>query len=231
MKKCPTCNTVYGDEIVYCLNDGTALIEEMFSLPSDFGSVEAETVVRHEPFVVNLGSNDKIPDRNINHHVPQPTENIVFVPAKPVSNSKNYALFLLIGLLIGGGLVLATLLLSKIVNQSENANSVKTNQPEKSVKTIPVAENKITNTVIETIPDKHDKPTSASDEEFNGRVIVLKARVRSAPGADASVVDALPINDRLNIIERENPNSPWYQVECEHGTGGWMHGNTIEFTK
>jgi hypothetical protein len=231
MKKCPQCNTVYGDEIAYCLNDGTALIEETFSLPSDLDSIEAETVVRHEPFVVNFGADNKIPDQNINHPVPPPIENVVIVPAKSVSNSKNYALFLVVGLLIGGGLVLATLLLSRMLNQNENAKSAKTNQTEKSVKTIPTAENKNVNTVVETISDKHDKASSASDADFNGRVIVLKARVRSAPGADASVVDTLPLDDRLNIIERENPNSPWYEIECEHGTTGWMHGNTIEFTK
>jgi hypothetical protein len=39
------------------------------------------------------------------------------------------------------------------------------------------------------------------------------------------------MNDRIDIIRRENENSPWYQIECEHGTGGWMHGDTIEFTQ
>ncbi|HXH70653.1 MAG TPA: SH3 domain-containing protein [Pyrinomonadaceae bacterium] len=231
MNKCPQCNTVYGDEVVYCLNDGTALIEETFSLPSDLDSIEAETVIRHEPFVVNFDAHNKIPDQNINHHASPPIENVVIVPAKPVSNSKNYALFLLVGFLIGGGLVLATLLLSKTFNQNENADSVKTNQTEISVKTIPTAKNKNTNAVSETILDKHNEATAASDEDFNGRVIVLNVRVRSAPSADAAVVDTLPMNDRLDIIERENPNSPWYQVECEHGASGWMHGNTIEFTR
>ncbi len=35
MKKCPHCDTVYGDEVMYCLNDGTALVEDSFSIPSE----------------------------------------------------------------------------------------------------------------------------------------------------------------------------------------------------
>ncbi len=226
MKKCPQCNTVYENETVYCLNDGTPLVEDTFSMPSE-DYIEEETVIRREPIIVDFGAKEETPREPI-YQVP-PAENVIFVPAKP-ANSRNYVLFLLVGLLLGGGLVLATLLLSKTFNQNENVNSVKMNQTEKSVKTVSATENKNA-TVVQTISDKHEKTTSASDEEFNGRVIALKARVRSSPSAEAPVVDALPINDRLNIIERENPNSPWYRVECEHGTTGWMHGNTIKFTR
>ena len=38
------------------------------------------------------------------------------------SNSKFYALFLLVGLLLGGGLVLATLLAAGIINRPTTAN-------------------------------------------------------------------------------------------------------------
>ncbi len=230
MKKCPQCNTVYGNEVAFCLNDGAALIEETFSLPPTDDSIEEETVIRHEPIIVDFGASEETPGQTT-YQVPPTPENIIVIPARTTSNTGRYALFFTLGLLIGGGLVLATILLSRTLYQNENTNSVKTNQTEKSVKTIPTAENKNENKVGETISDKHDKATSASDEDFNGRVIVTNARVRSSPSADSSAVETLPMNDRLNIIRRENPNSPWYEIECEHGTSGWMHGNTIEFTK
>ncbi len=234
MKKCPQCNTVYGDEVVYCLRDGAALIEETFSLSRADDSIEEETVIRREPIIVNFGEGGETP-RQTNYQIPPIPENIVVIPARTTSNTGKYALFLILGLLIGGGLVLATVLLSGTLHRNENTSSVKTNQTEKSVKTIPTAENKEEkkneNKVVETVSGKHDKTTSASDEDFNGRVIVTNARVRSSSSADSSAVETLPMNDRLNIIGRENPNSPWYEIECEHGTSGWMHGNTIEFTK
>ncbi|MGI8788094.1 MAG: SH3 domain-containing protein [Pyrinomonadaceae bacterium] len=235
MKKCPQCSTVYGDETVYCLNDGAALIEETFSMPSTADdSFEAETVIRHEPIIIDVGANPEIPP-TANYQTPTLPENIIVVPAKTSSNAGKYALFLVLGLLIGGGLVLATLLLSRGIYKGENADSVKTNQTEKLIKTSSTteinAENKNENKAVEIVSGKHDKTTAASDADFNGRVIAANARVRSAPDADSSTIDTLPMNDRLNIIRRENPNSPWYEVECEHGTSGWMHGNTIEFTR
>ncbi len=231
MKKCPQCNTVYGDEVVYCLNDGAALIEETFSLPLTVDLTEEETVIRHEPIIVDFGASEETSGQSTYQVPPTPENVIVIPPARTTSNTRRYAFFLILGLLIGGGSVLATILLSRTLYQNENTNSVKTNQTEKSAKTIPTAENKNENKVNEIISGKHDKATSASDEDFNGRVIVTNARVRSSPSAEASAVETLPMNDRLSIISRENPNSPWYEVECEHGTNGWMHGNTIEFTK
>jgi len=234
MKKCPQCSTVYGDEVIYCLNDGTAVIEETLSMPAADDSIEEQTVIRREPLIVDFGGVEESSPPAV-YQVPPTPENIIVVPAKTTSNAGKYALFLVLGLLLGGGLVLMTLLLSRRLYRDENTNSVKTNQTEISVKTIPAAqnktENKAENKVVETISGKHDKATSASDADFNGRLIVTNARVRSSPSADSSAVDTLPMNDRISIIRRENPNSPWYEVECEHGTSGWMHGNTIEFTK
>jgi hypothetical protein len=234
MKKCPQCNTVYGDQVAFCLKDGAALIEETFSLPPTSDSIEEETVIRHEPIIVDFGASEETSSQTT-YQVPPTPENIIVIPARTASNTGRYALFFTLGLLLGGGLVLATILLSRTLYQNENTNSVKTNQTEKSVKTIPTAENKAENKnenkVGETISDKHAKAASASDEDFNGRVIVTNARARSSPSADSSAVETLPMNDRLNIISRENPNSPWYEIECEHGTSGWMHGNTIEFTE
>jgi len=231
MKKCPQCNTVYGDEVVYCLNDGAALIEETFSLPLTVDLIEEETVIRHEPIIVDFGASEETSGQSTYQVPPTPENVIVIPPARTTSNTGRYAFFFILGLLIGGGLVLATILLSRTLYQNENTNSVKTNQTEKSAKTIPTAENKNENKVGETVSGKHDEATLASDEDFNGRVIITNARVRSSPSAEASAVETLPMNDRLSIISRENPNSPWYEVECEHGTNGWMHGNTIEFTE
>jgi hypothetical protein len=230
MKKCPQCNTVYGNEVAFCLNDGAALIEETFSLPLASDSIEEETVIRHEPIIVDFGASEETP-RQTTYQVPPTPENVTVIPVRTTSNAGKYAFFLILGLLIGGGSVLATVLLSRTLYQNENTNLVKTNQTEISVKTIPTTENKNENRVGETVSGKHDKTTSASDEDFNGRVIVTNARVRLSPSADSSAVETLPMNDRLNIIRRENPNSPWYEIECEHGTSGWMHGNTIKFTE
>jgi hypothetical protein len=81
-----------------------------------------------------------------------------------------------------------------------------------------------------TASAKHEKRTDASNDEFNGRVISKNAYVRSSPSRNSKEIDILPVDDRLNVEERENENSPWFHVTCEHGTSGWMHGNTIEFT-
>jgi len=230
MKKCPQCSTVYGDEVVYCLNDGAAVIEEIFSPPQADDSIEEETVIHREPIIVDFGGGGENSPQAV-YQIPPTPENIVVVPAKTTSHAGKYALFLVLGLLLGGSLVLMTLLVSRTLYKDENSNSVKTNKTETSVKTIPTAGNKAENKVVETISGKHDQSTSMSDADFNGRVIVTNARVRSSPSADSFAADTLPMNDRISIIKRENPNSPWYEVECEHGTSGWMHGNTIEFTK
>jgi len=85
--------------------------------------------------------------------------------------------------------------------------------------------------LIQHCTGKHAVRTDDADDEFNGRVITLNAYVRSQPSRTAREIDVLPIDDRLEIEERENENSPWFEVTCEHGTKGWMHGNTIEFTR
>jgi hypothetical protein len=146
-------------------------------------------------------------------------------------------LFLVVGLLLGGGLVLGTLLLSKNYYQEETAGGIKTDanstpvvKIEKS-KPSPKIQDKNEIVLDETISNKHAAPDDNAAENSNGRVIARNARIRLAPDKDAPIVDTIPLDDRLDIIRRENANSPWYQVECEHGTGGWMHGDTIEFTR
>ena len=242
MKKCPQCSTVYADEVIYCLNDGTALVEESFSLPSEANSDEPETIIRNEPIIIDFGASEAPAVAN---YPPVPAENIVVLPADTTATTRNYALFLILGLLIGGGLVLGTLLLSKNLYQTENANTVRANvnlnQPDnQSIKTenlkpspvlSPTVQNRNENVSTETASNKHSEPNESAVENANGRVIALNARVRFAPDKDAPVVDTLPMNDLIEIIRRQNPNSPWFQIECEHGTTGWMHGDTIEFTR
>ncbi len=108
MKKCPQCNSVYGDENLYCLNDGTVLVEESFSLPSSADDFEAETIIRHKPVTVDL-SNENIPPEPIIYQ-PPPIETVVI---KQPANRRNAAIFLILGLLLGGALVLATLILAR----------------------------------------------------------------------------------------------------------------------
>ena len=215
MKVCPQCNSVFGDDFVYCSNDGSVLAEENLSLPTG-EDIEAETVIRRkgEPIVddFNEPSPTEAETVEMNYGNLPPTQSAIVVERK--SNSKFYALFLIVGLLLGGGLVLATLLASKIINRpAENTNVERDNEVDK-----------IANE-LHTLKDP-----SKTDEDFNGRVIVENANVRSAPANNAAQVDILPNGDRLTIERRAGATSPWYYVVCEHGVSGWMHGNTIEFT-
>ena len=226
MKKCPQCNSVFGDDVHFCLNDGTQLVAENFSLPSD-DDFEAATIIRHDPMVVNLAGENAAPELPIYQNPPVET----IIVEKPV-RSKNPLIFLGIGLLLGGALVLTALVSAKYFYQSDNGTNVKINpsgEPDanKPVKASPTAAPLNVNKASQ----KHELQTDRDDDEFNGRVIAVNAYVRSAPGRSSDETDVLPIDDRLNIERRENENSPWYFVTCEHGTSGWMHGNTIEFTK
>lgn len=225
MKKCPQCNTVYANETIYCLNDGTPLIEENFSLPSTAMNLEeeTETVIRHEPIVIDFAQNMS-PNEPITYQIPPDVENIIIQPSpRKSSNVGKYAIFLILGLVIGGGLVLGAIFLSKGWFQNSNTNT------NRNVATV--------NTKQVKIPDsnsasRHLEANKIVDEnELNGRVIAVNAYLRSVAGKDSAIIDTLPMDDRLKIGERENENSPWYQVTCEHGASGWMHGNMIEFTK
>lgn len=236
MKKCPQCKTVYADDVAFCLNDGTPLVEESFSISSETAndSDEPETIIRHDPIVIDFSESGETP-LSANPSV-MPAEQVIVVPADTTAINRNYALFLVVGLLIGGGLVLATLLFSKNFYQTEKSRVVNVNSnsglPFKTETPVSLptaaAENK--SVFIEPV-SKHSEPNDSFTGIANGRVIVTNARIRSAPDKDAPIVDNLPYDDRLDIIRRENENSPWYQVECEHGVNGWMHGDTIEFTR
>ena len=224
MKKCPQCNTVYANETIYCLNDGTPLIAENFSLPSTAMNLEeeTETVIRHEPMVIDFAQNT-LPNEPITYQIPPNVENVINPSLQKSSNIGKYAIFLMLGLLIGGGLVLGAIFLSKGLFQNSNVNANRV---------VAAANTKQVKVTDANSSSKHLEANKIADEnELNGRVIAVNAYLRSAAGKDSAIIDTLPMDDRLKIGDRENENSPWYQITCEHGASGWMHGNMIEFTK
>ena len=124
MKKCPQCNTVFGDDVTFCSNDGEILVEENLSLPSEIEEIEADTIIRRDPIVIEFG--ETTPTENI-QNVPQTQP--VIIEQKTVS--RNYALFLILGLLLGGVLVLATFLAAKYIyspNETEANVQTATNE-------------------------------------------------------------------------------------------------------
>lgn len=232
MKRCPQCNSVFDDSLVYCTNDGAVLVEETFVLPSEMSQPDDEeiTIVHHPPVNVTIpNQNAPAPTEQFNYQTAPPAETVVPVIIDKRRNTGKYVLFLVLGLVLGGSLVLAAVLLSMYLFQTRTTQiSVNQNKPANSapnVKETPTA------TAPPTPNSKHEKPTDAPDDDFNGRVIAQNAYVRSSPSKTAKQIDVLPVGDRLEIEERENENSPWYRVTCEHGTAGWMHGNTIEFAR
>jgi hypothetical protein len=239
MKKCPKCSAVYKDELLYCLSDGTALVEQPApAAPTVVDFDDSETIVRGEPIVIDFAKPEPesepimidFSDVETVVHPPKQVEELpqVTVIEKPVAKTSNYALFLVIGLFIGGGLVLLTLFLARTFFSGGDAatnNAAPVNQ------TAPVSgSNQNTNQTIQNAAARHEAPNPAADVNLlNGDVIAVNAYVRALPNKDSAQIDVLPIGDRLQIERRENDSSPWYQIKCEHGTTGWMHGNTIAF--
>ena len=232
MKVCPQCSSVYGDDFVYCSNDGTILIEKQLISPTETDNAEAETIIRRDPFVIDFNEPLPTPAETVemtNQALPQ----VAPIVVEKTSNSKFYALFLLVGLLIGGTLVLVTLLAARFINRpSETDVSIQTKTNENRNQKSPENINAERDTEVDKIADEIHQKRDADkpDEDFNGRVIVANANVRSAPRSNAKQVDILLVDDRISIERRDHSNSPWYYVSCEHGISGWMHGNTIEFT-
>ena len=229
MKKCPQCNSVFPDELVYCTHDGTPLVSDNLPLPSaENADAEPETVIRAEPFVVAVAP-EKISPAPVVYHSAAPP-----IIVEKAQSSRNYLVFLMIGLLLGGGLVLLTLVLSRSYsanNQLENSNgkrrTINVETGQSNVRD--AAKTTVKNG--DSFSEKHAGKTNADEDKFNGRVIVANANLRSAPDLAGTAIDALPLGDRINIERRENDNSPWFHVTCEHGASGWMHGNMIEYTE
>ena len=228
MKRCPQCSRVFDDSLDYCTEDGTPLVAETFVLPSEVSPIEEEeTIVRREPVKIEIPVQEAAaPTEQIDYQVTPTGETIIPVVIEKRRNTGKYLLFLVLGLLLGGGLVLAAVLFSMYLSQEKPAQNVNVTTRNSTLTPKPTA----TETPI-TASAKHEKRTNQSDDEFNGRVISLNAYVRASPNRNSKEIDVLPVDDRLNIEERENEDSPWFRVTCEHGTSGWMHGNTIEYTR
>ncbi len=249
MKRCPQCGTIYTDETQFCLNDGAVLIEDHAAFQTENALDEEDTIIRHYPITVDI-SDAAAPSEQISYPISlAPNQPTIIIEKQ--RNAGKYLLFLIAGLLLGGGLVLATLLVARSLNQNDGATGNQTNNKNKAEKTVVSSQNLNSQTnALENINapanvnvtqnnnanaleanKSHEEKTAAADDEFNGRVITLNAYLRTAPTKQSSEISILPKGDRLKIGTRENPGSPWYRVTCEHGASGWMHGDTIEFTK
>lgn len=205
MKKCPQCNKVFEDSLVYCTDDGTALIDDNFVLPSENSEeMEEETLIHHEPIKFDIPNlNPSTPQANF--HIPA-SGNVMPIVVEKQRNTGKYLLTLIVGLVLGSILVagIFVLILSQIRSSGNQNTTVEK---------------------VQTSSSKHtERNKTRKDSEFNGFVLNEIVNLRNAP--NSSVLDTLPKNDRLEIVERDNL---WYRVICEHGTGGWMHGNTIRF--
>ncbi len=229
MKRCPQCNSVFDDNLSFCTHDGTPLAQENFTIPSEFVPTETDeqTIIRREPIRVNV-SEPEIPNAQPEYQIP-PTANVEPIVVVKRRNTGKYILFLILGLVLGGGLVLATLLLAQSYYRNNNSNVVITSAPNANVREVKTPT--LTPTPAPTPNAEHIVKTSETDEDFNGRVIVSNANIRSSASKTAAPITLLPLDDRLTIERRANEESPWYYVTCEHGTSGWMHGDTIEFTQ
>ncbi len=242
MKRCPQCNTVFEDELQFCKEDGSPLIEEKLPLPSDFSPVnrdegEQETVIRHQPISFDISSSDNVPQRTqpteeppqVNPYVPDHGN---FPPPHPPKQSRSclkYAIFLVIGLIIGGGVVLAIMGVGFFyMNNVSDANQ----NPEIAAHTENANQNTEKTRAKKSSNDRHSEPNLEADTaKLNGRIIKNRAVLRSSPSGRARRVDVLPNNDRIAIINRKSSSSKWYQIECEHGSRGWIDGYSIEFTE
>lgn len=214
MKKCPQCNSVFADENKFCLNDGTILIEENLSLPSSVEIGEEPTIIRNAPIVVDIA-----PQNPPSFQTPAVQETIILhAPPKQTSKTPKYAVFLILGLIIGGGLVLGAFLLAGKFYQNRNSD-------------VDVALKNVDSSARKTVENVEEPKTDVSADGFNGRVIAINANLRSEPNLYSDEIAVLPLDERINIIRRENDGSPWYYVESESGESGWIHGNTIEITK
>lgn len=106
---------------------------------------------------------------------------------------------------------------SAAVNKPVNAQT-----PEKPANVYPPKD-----TLPAANTDVYKKPVN----NFNGRVIMMNAFLRSAPDMNAPEVTVLPLSSPITIGKQASPNSPWFRVKSEDGAVGWMHGNTIEYTR
>ncbi|MFN0277396.1 MAG: SH3 domain-containing protein [Pyrinomonadaceae bacterium] len=243
MKQCPRCNEVYSEQLQFCLNDGSSLIEFR---NSDDGP---ETVARNTPIVINL--DDAQTGQSSNQSQRSQTDQ--------ASSKKGFGL-LLAGVAIGGVLVLVTIFAMSFMQKSDavtRQGNISSGDP--TIKNTNIAVSKTENTDV-TKTDNEDtstnakksgksKPTekevSESDKEnssvesktklkrkgFNGRVIMMNAIIRSSPSMYAPEIYVVGYDESIKIGKSAGGNNPWFRVTTSNGSTGWMHGNTIEFVR
>src|SRR5215213_4416433 len=126
MKKCPQCNSVFDDSLVFCTNDGTPLVAETFVLPSEASPIDAEeeiTVVHHDPITIDIPDNrPPAPTEQFNYQTP-PVETVIPVVIEKRRNTGKYLLFLFLGLILGGGLVAAGVLFAIYLTQNKQTQA------------------------------------------------------------------------------------------------------------
>ncbi len=250
MKKCPQCNNSYGDENLFCLNDGTPLTAELRPTMA-FNHHLPET--KDLSFVVDLAQNEETPTQVVPLlpiiNPPQPTQK--------TSGAKNYLIALLLGLLIGGGLVLATIFLMKDFgetkndvavmpntnhNQNKNLSENKKSEELKKDSTVvsntneinsvkPAANADITNKPADDNANKLKREEAEKKKRlrnFNGRTTALNVNLRLAPTDLSESLDVLPNDEPIKVGKPANINSPWYRVVTISGKKGWIHGDWIK---
>ncbi len=104
MKKCPECLRTYDDNLSYCLQDGKALM----TVVGDEFAAEAETQIKAKPFpAATQPSINPNPADDLTILSPPPP---TYETPKPRKSKINFfllaALFIALGVIVGGGLVL-----------------------------------------------------------------------------------------------------------------------------
>jgi len=242
MKRCPQCSEVYSDQLQFCLKDGSPLSDistaDTAVLPA--ADDDYDTVVRPHPIVVDLS--DPVPE-------PEPVyPEILPTQPEPARGRVNMIAVLIAGTIIGALLVLVAILAfalvfkerpnAQLVNvTAKNGNTAKNSPAERPTANTqtPASSPKTPEKVNSNTPEDTDEEDARREmlakRGFNGRVIKIKAVVRSEPSIESDEVAVLPYDEPLKIGRPAAEHNPWFRVTTADGTTGWMHGNTIEFTK
>ena len=241
MKRCPQCNSVFEDDKAFCPKDGISLVNDTFSLPSDFAPEdfddddEQQTIIRlpqkriktSKPKIAPQPELPKV-QAEVNEYAPIHDNISPQTPPKESGGCLKYSIILILGLLIGGGIVLGFVAASYYYFYNDVTKGSQTLE-ESTDKSDENTDNKDSEKIV---AGDHSKPNpSANESKLNGQIIKKTATLRSKPDSQAQRVDTLPKNDRIEIIKRRSSTSKWYQVKCEHGSKGWIDGYLIKFTE
>jgi len=235
MKQCPECKEVYSDQLLYCMRDG----QKLFDIDDDDGE---PTVVRPQPIFVDITDPpvvEPIDPKPVVEPLPEP------MPVATEGRGVNTVAVLIIGTMIGGILVLATMVAVSILTRQKPPAPVNqvniplkpsnTPKPSPTETRSPVPTQAPTVDADSSEKDDADDPRQRDDglirRGFNGRVIMTNAVVRAAPSIDSDELAVIGYGEPVKIGKPAGENNPWYRVTTEDGVSGWMHGNTIEFIK